>query len=164
MRRISPLALLAWGLALAVLTADQIVKAWILGGLGLELGQSLPVWGPLHLTLVKNRGVSFGLLQAYGAWTRWALAGFEAVVAIVLMVWARGVERPLTAVAVGLIMGGAVGNLIDRIRWGAVTDFIDVQRLYFPWVFNIADSAISVGIVLLLAESFLAPAAPAPRR
>jgi signal peptidase II len=69
-----------------------------------------------------------------------------------LAVWVRATERPLFAVAVGLVMGGAVGNVIDRIRFGAVTDFIDASALHFPWIFNIADSAITIGICLLLLD------------
>jgi signal peptidase II len=78
-------------------------------------------------------------------------------VALILAGWARKLTRPRLAVALGLIMGGAVGNLIDRVRFGAVCDFIDFSALYFPWVFNIADSAISIGVVILLLDSFLTP-------
>ena len=74
----------------------------------------------------------------------------------------RKVERPILAVAVGLIMGGAVGNVIDRLRFGWVADFLDFSRLWFPWVFNIADSAITVGAVLLIWDLFLAPRKGAP--
>jgi signal peptidase II len=157
MTRITPWGWLAYSLATAVVLADQAAKAWIVGGLRLIPGLSLDVWGPLRLTLVQNRGVSFGLFQSDAPWTRWALAGFSLAVAAALAVWARRAERPLTGFCVGLIMGGAVGNLIDRVRSGSVVDFVDVQRLYFPWVFNVADSAITVGIVLLLAESLLSP-------
>jgi signal peptidase II len=153
MRRITPWGWLAYGLAIIVIVADQAAKAWILGGLRLLPGLSLAVWGPLRLTLVENRGVSFGLFQGDASWTRWALAGFSLAVAAALAVWARRAERPLTGFCVGLITGGAVGNLIDRVRTGSVVDFVDVQQLYFPWVFNVADSAITVGIVLLLAEN-----------
>jgi len=148
---------LAYGLAIAVVALDQAVKAWMVGGLRLIPGLSLDVWGPLRLTLVENRGVSFGLFQSDAPWTRWALAGFSLAVAGVLAGWARRAERPLTGVCVGLIMGGAVGNLIDRVRLGSVVDFVDVQSLHFPWVFNLADSAITVGIILLLAENLFSP-------
>ena len=148
---------LAYGLAIAVVALDQAVKAWMVGGLRLIPGLSLDVWGPLRLTLVENRGVSFGLFQSDAPWTRWALAGFSLAVAGVLAGWARRAERPLTGFCVGLIMGGAVGNLIDRVRLGSVVDFVDVQSLHFPWVFNLADSAITVGIILLLAENLLSP-------
>ncbi len=157
MRAVSGPGWMAYGLAGATILVDQVVKAWIVDGAHLAPGLSQPVWGPLRLTLVENRGVSFGLFQSDAAWTRWALAGFSLIVAVSLGLWARRADRRLTAVAVGLIMGGAVGNLIDRARFGAVVDFVDVQALHFPWVFNVADSAITVGILLLMAESFLAP-------
>jgi signal peptidase II len=133
------------------------VKAWIIGPAHLTLGGPAPIWGPLRLTLVENGGVSFGLFQSDAPWTRWALAAFSLVVAVALALWVRRAAKPFSGVAVGLIIGGAVGNLIDRVRHGVVIDFIDVTALYFPWVFNVADSAITIGIVLLLAEGFLAP-------
>ncbi len=157
MIRITPLGRLAYGLAIAVVAVDQAAKAWIVGGLRLTPGSSLDIWGPLRLTLVQNRGVSFGLFQSDAPWTRWALAGFSLAVAVFLAAWARRAERPLAGFCVGLIMGGAVGNLIDRVRSGSVVDFVDVQQLHFPWVFNVADSAITVGIALLLAENLFSP-------
>ena len=100
--------------------------------------------------LVWNRGVSFGLLNSHGDLGRWALVAFETAVALALAVWARRSERPILAVALGFVMGGAIGNVIDRARFGAVVDFIDVTALHFPWVFNLADSAINIGVALLL--------------
>lgn len=152
MSGITKLGAMALTLAAAVVVADQAVKAWILTGLNLPQLVSLKVMGPFYLTMVWNPGVSFGFLQAQHDLVRWALAAFSIIVAIMLAVWVRRTERPLFAVAVGLVMGGAVGNVIDRIRFGAVADFVDVSRLYFPWVFNLADSAISVGICLLLLD------------
>ena len=146
---------LAYALAAAVVVADQAAKAWILGGLHLLAGLPLRVWGPLRLTLVENAGISFGLFQSDADWTRWVLAAFSLVVAVSLSVWVRRAERPLAGVALGLIIGGAIGNLIDRLRAGVVIDFIDVTQLFFPWIFNIADSAITIGVALLLIESVI---------
>ena len=143
----------AYALALAVLLADQLSKMWFLAQ-GLAEGESRPVLGPFNLTMVWNQGVSFGLFRGEAEWVRWALTGFSLVVAIVIAVWARKVTRPLLGWSFGLIMGGAVGNMIDRIRFGAVADFLDFQALKFPWVFNIADSAISIGVVLLLIDTW----------
>ena len=157
MKAITRPGLLAYGAALTVVVADQAVKALVLGPIRLEERGPLAVLGPLDLRLVWNEGISFGLFRYDWPWTRWALAAFALVVAAALAGWARRVERPLTGLAGGLIIGGAVGNLIDRVRIGAVADFIDATRLHFPWVFNIADSAISVGIALLIAESLLYP-------
>lgn len=144
---------MAYSIGLAVILADQLIKQWILYGYELPKVGSVAVWGPLNLTMVWNQGVSFGLFRGETDWVRWALAAFSLVVAGFLAVWARRVERPLLGAAIGLVMGGAVGNLIDRVRFGAVADFIDVTALHFPWVFNIADSAITIGVILLLVDS-----------
>jgi len=146
---------LALTLAAAVIVADQAVKAWILYGLKLPLLVTQHVFGPLSLTMVWNSGVSFGFLQAQHDLVRWLLAAFSIIVAILLAGWVRNAERRLFAVSVGLVIGGAIGNVIDRIRLGAVADFVDVSKLYFPWIFNVADSAISVGIVLLLLDMLI---------
>lgn len=157
MKWISRPGAIAYALASVVIVLDQAIKAWILGGLGLAMGAPRAIWGPLRLTLVENPGVSFGLFQSDAAWTRWALAAFSLVVAVALALWARRAEKPFTGLALGLIIGGAIGNFIDRVRTGVVIDFVDVTALYFPWVFNLADSAITVGIVLLLAEGLFQP-------
>jgi signal peptidase II len=145
----------AYAFAAAVIVLDQITKAWILYGLHLrEVGQ-IPVLEPIfNLTFVLNRGVSFGLLTG-GETGRWLLTVFSIVVAGLLAFWATRADRRLLITAIGLIMGGALGNVIDRIRFGGVVDFLDFSGLYFPWVFNVADSAISIGVVLLIADSFI---------
>ena len=151
------LSVLAYGLAAAVILLDQASKAWILFVLDLPSLRSVPLFGPVNLSMVWNRGVSFGLFRADHEVMRWALATFSFGVALALAGWARKLTRPRLAVALGLIMGGAVGNLIDRVRWGAVCDFIDASAIYFPWVFNIADSAITIGVIVLLVDNFLTP-------
>jgi signal peptidase II len=152
MNGITKLGGMAFAIALSIIVADQAVKTWVLDGLRLQEGQSIPVLGPIHLTGVWNHGVSFGFLQAQHDLVRWLLVCFSITVSIFLAVWVRRSDRPLFAVAVGLLMGGAIGNVIDRIRIGAVADFIDASRLFFPWIFNVADSAISIGICLLLLD------------
>lgn len=143
----------AYGLAAIVILLDQAVKACILG-LGLRFYETRPFAGLLQLTLVPNSGVSYGLLQANHAATRWALVAFSLVVAALIVWWARRTTRALQAIGYGLIAGGAVGNAIDRARFGWVVDFIDVQRIgFFPWIFNVADSAITVGVIALLLDS-----------
>jgi signal peptidase II len=143
---------MAYGLALLTLVLDQLSKAWILSQ-GLELGQSIPVLPFFKFTLVYNPGISFGLLAATGP-GRWLLVLFALAVVIAVGVWARSLTRPLPAVAVGLIMGGALGNnIIDRVRFGRVTDFLDFSGIgFFPWVFNVADAAINIGVAVLLIE------------
>ena len=159
--RVSRLAALAYGLAAAVIVLDQLSKYWVLEVFRLPERGSVEVLPVFSLSMVWNRGVSFGLFQAEAELTRWALAVFSAGVALVLALWARKAGRPLLAVALGLVIGGAIGNLVDRVRFGAVADFLDFSGLWFPWVFNVADSAITIGVLLLIIDS-LRPNAPLP--
>ncbi|MDB5479514.1 MAG: lspA [Caulobacteraceae bacterium] len=146
---------LAFALAALVIVLDQALKQWVVAGMGLAVGESRPLFWPLSFTLVRNDGISFGFFQTHAPWTRWALAGFALAVSVALVAWVRRADRPVTGLAGGLILGGALGNLIDRIRLGAVVDFVDVHPLVFPWIFNIADSGITVGVIILLAENLL---------
>jgi signal peptidase II len=156
---------LAYGLAVAVIALDQLSKAWVLGGLHLADRGSTPVLPPLlRFSLVWNRGFSFGLLSGTGL-ARWGLFVFSVAVALGLMVVARRLRRALPAVALGLIIGGALGNAMDRVRFGAVVDFIDVSAIgVFPWIFNVADSAITCGVILLLVDSLVAGQTSRERR
>ena len=152
---VTRLGLTAYALALIVLILDQLSKWWVLEIFRLPERGTVELFPFLSLTMVWNRGVSFGLFQAEDA-GRWLLAAFSLAVAVMLAFWARKADRSVLAVALGLVIGGAIGNLIDRVRLGAVADFIDVSGLgFFPWVFNIADSGISIGVVLLILDSFL---------
>lgn len=154
MKAISKYGVSAYLLALTVIVLDQISKHLILGLLGTQAGSSLPVGEPFSLTLVWNQGVSFGLFKADHDLVRWVLTGFSLIVAVLLAGWARTAARWPMALGLGLVMGGAIGNAVDRIRFGAVVDFLDFQRLgFFPWVFNLADAAITVGVVFLLLDS-----------
>ncbi|MBN8904751.1 MAG: signal peptidase II [Rhodospirillales bacterium] len=146
--------------ALVVLVADQASKWWILYVLDLpSLGQVvlLPV---LNLTMVWNRGVTFGLLNGFGAWGAVLLTAVALCVVVALGVWLRRAESSVVAVALGAIAGGAVGNVIDRLRFGAVVDFIHAH-VATPWgdvswyVFNVADAAIVCGVAALVIESML---------
>ena len=145
----------AYAFAAAVIILDQITQAWMLYGLHIrEVGQIRVLEPIFNLTFVLNRGVSFGLLTG-GETGRWLLTVFSVAVAGLLAFWAMRADRRLLITAIVLIMGGALGNVIDRIRFGGVVDFLDVSGLYFPWVFNVADSAISIGVVLLILDSFI---------
>jgi signal peptidase II len=147
------LAGVAYALATLAVALDQLSKAWVLGGLHLAERGSIRLLPVFSLTLVWNRGFSFGLLSQFDV-ARWGLFVFSLGVALALAVWVRRAKRWQTALAIGLIMGGAVGNAIDRVRFGAVVDFIDVSRTgVFPWIFNVADSCITVGVALLLLDS-----------
>ena len=154
MIRVTRSGWIAYGLAVGIVVLDQLSKYWILHVIRLPEIGSMDVLGPLRLSFVQNPGVSFGFLQGQ-ALARWGLSLFALVVTVILATWARRADRTVTALTLGLFMGGAVGNVIDRIRFGWVADFIDVQALHFPWVFNIADSAITVGAALLLLDTAL---------
>ena len=153
--KISRLALAAYGFALAVIVLDQLTKAWIISGVSLhEVGQ-VPVLPPiLNFSWVENTGVSFGLFG--GGEARWGLTIFSILVSAGLAWWATTTNRRLLITAIGFVMGGALGNVIDRVRFGYVVDFIDFSGTgVFPWVFNVADSAITIGVVLLILDSLM---------
>ena len=153
---VTQLGWFAYLAAALVIAADQASKAWILYGLRLPERGAVTLLPVLRLNLTWNPGFSFGLL-ANVELARWGLFVFSIGVAIGLAVWARRMQRAWPALALGLIMGGAIGNAVDRVRFGAVVDFIDVSGLkVFPWIFNVADSAITIGGVLLLLDSLFA--------
>ncbi len=106
------------------------------------------------ISMVWNWGVSFGQFQSDGI-MRWVLVAFQLGIAIGFGVWLLRAERRWTGIALALVIGGAIGNVIDRVRFGAVVDFLDFSGLHFIWVFNVADAAISVGAVLLFIDQFL---------
>lgn len=153
--KIPRIALAAYGFAILIVVVDQLTKAWVISGLDLRTVGQIPILPPvLNFTWVENRGVSFGLFGDGSA--RWMLSVFSVVVAGVLGWWALKADRRLLVSAIGLIMGGAIGNVIDRIRFGFVVDFLDFSGTgVFPWVFNVADSAITVGVILLILDSVL---------
>jgi signal peptidase II len=143
----------AFAIAILIVVLDQAAKFWIVNEVGLQPGTSLPLIWPLSVTWVMNPGVSYGLLQTGTPLVRWGLTLFAFAVAAAIGWWARRSDRVLPAVGLGLIMGGALGNAVDRIRFGAVVDFLDVQRLgFFPWIFNVADSAITFGVIFILLD------------
>jgi signal peptidase II len=144
--------MIVW-LWLAALTAalDQaskwVAEAW------LAPYTPVPLVPSLNLTLMYNEGAAFSFLAGAGGWQRWFFAGLATLITIVLGVWLhrlRATER-VTAIGIALVMGGAVGNLIDRMLTGRVVDFIDVYYEDWHWpAFNLADSAITLGVALLL--------------
>lgn len=154
---------LGLGLALAPLTLalDQASKAWILHGLELPQKGVVPVVPPLlDLVMVYNHGVTFGLFQAGSRAGQVALIAVALAVVGVLSVWLRRAESLLVAGAIGAIAGGALGNVLDRLRLGMVVDFLHLHWGAwdpFPFIFNVGDCAIVVGVSLLLAEPLLAP-------
>lgn len=153
--RVSRLGWMAYGLAALVIVLDQLSKFWILEVFKLPAKGQVPVTGFFNLTMVWNRGVSFGLFRAEQDLARWGLAAFSIAVAIAFAFWVADSTRRLPAIAFGLAIGGALGNVVDRVRFGAVADFLDFGGLHFPWVFNVADSAITVGMALVLLDSLV---------
>jgi len=129
----------------------------------LELYRPVPIRDWLNLTLAHNTGAAFSLLADGDGWQRWFFIVFAAGISIFLLIWLW--RQPLSAralpVALMLLLGGAVGNLVDRIRLGYVVDFIDVHYNNWHWpAFNVADSAIVIGVILMLIESLLPPRRP----
>ena len=150
---------LSWLLLSAfIIVADQISKWVVLEHF--QLHESLPVIaGFLNWTLAYNEGAAFSFLSDAGGWQRWFFTALAVIVSTILVVWLSRTNRTdwRTAVPLALIIGGAIGNVIDRIRFGHVVDFIDVHYGTWSWpAFNIADSAISVGAVMLIAFGLFA--------
>jgi signal peptidase II len=143
---------------LLVLLADQASKWWILYGLGLPDLRQVVLLPVLNFTMVWNDGVTFGLLKDFGELGHIILAGVALAVVVALGLWLRRAESWLVALSIGGIAGGAIGNVIDRLRFGAVVDFIHAH-INTPWgdyswyVFNVADAAIVCGVVALVIDS-----------
>jgi len=150
---ISVLRRLGWGIAGFVFVADQITK-WLILDLFSQGPRVIEVFPFFNLVLAWNRGISFGLFGGLGDWGPWILVFLALVISVVLAVWLMKAENRLTAASLGLIIGGAIGNIIDRARLGAVVDFLDVHLFGYHWpAFNIADTGICVGAALLILES-----------
>ena len=148
--------------AVIVLGVDQVSKWWILHALHLpEKGQIvlLPV---LNFTWVQNRGVTFGLLSGFGGWSYLLLTAIALAVVAALIVWLRRAESRLVAIALGGIVGGAISNVLDRLRFGYVIDFIHAHIADVSWyVFNVADAAIVCGVGVLVLDGLLSRSRPA---
>ncbi len=143
-------------LALAVLAADQASKYWVLHGLHLQDGHFLVLLPVLNFVLVWNHGVTFGMFNGPGEFNWIVLSIIAFAVVIFLGAWLWRTEKIFNILAIGAIMGGAVGNVIDRLRFGAVVDFIQAHLgVYQFYVFNVGDSAIVCGVIVLMAESLL---------
>ena len=145
-----------YALAGAVFVADQASKWWIMNGLRLEQLGSVPLLPFLSFTWVENRGVSMGLFTMGSEAGRWLLVLATALIAVFVAIWLKREKHWLEACALGLVLGGALGNILDRIRFGHVVDFVHLHagRWSF-YVFNIADAAITVGVLILLVRSLM---------
>lgn len=142
-------------LSLLAIVLDQASK-WVVNG-SMQLHESIPLLPFFNLTYVHNTGAAFSFLSDAGGWQRWFFAALALIISAVLSVWLARLQKheTLLALALSLVLGGAVGNLIDRLAYGYVIDFLDVYYNDWHWpAFNIADSAITVGVALMLMESF----------
>ena len=142
--------------AAAVVVLDQGLKAVMLTVVP-EPGQRIEVTGFFNLVHVRNTGVSFGMLQSDSALLAWLISAGALAITVALCVWMARAESRFVAAVLGLTIGGALGNVIDRLRFGAVFDFLDFHAFDMHWpAFNLADSAITVGVMGLLATTLLA--------
>lgn len=145
---------LAW--VVAVMLVDQVSKYWILETFWSPTAPfSIPITHFLDLVLVWNKGVSFGILASQNVFQQILIIGFTLLIVAGLLLWLWRNQRPYLSVILALIIGGALGNLIDRLRFGAVVDFLYIHVGSFSWpAFNVADTAISFGVILLMLDSF----------
>jgi signal peptidase II len=149
-----PLSRLGLTVALVTVLIDQAHKAWMLYVYDIGAKGTVTIAPFFDLVLVWNQGISYGLLPQESAAGRLGLILFALGASLALTVWLARLESRLTAVAIGLIIGGAIGNAIDRILYGAVADFFSFHAFGYQWyVFNIADTAIVAGVVGLLYDS-----------
>jgi signal peptidase II len=149
-----PLSPLGLGVAALTFIVDQAHKAWMLYVYDIAAKGVVRIAPFFDLVLVWNQGVSYGMLQQRTELGRWALILFAFATSVALAVWLARATSSLVAVCIGLIIGGAVGNAVDRILYGAVADFFSFHAFGYAWyVFNIADTAIVAGVVGLLYES-----------
>jgi signal peptidase II len=154
----------AIGAVILVFIADQLTKWLVTGPLGInELGDQMMMLPIFNFTFTKNTGISLGLLTANGELGRWLLVAMTAIIAGGIAWWITHEHKRGDQLALGMVLGGALGNILDRVRLGYVIDFCDLH--FGDWrpflVFNVADAAISIGVIILLLRAFLAkPKAP----
>lgn len=156
------LRLIGLGVTALVLLLDRVVKLTIAGPLALperEVVSLLPIF---DLRWAQNFGVSFSLLTAGSDGSRWALVLLTAAIALGVLIWLFRERHPIEIAALGMVLGGALGNIHDRIRYGYVIDYADLHFGTFrPFaIFNLADAAISIGVVIILARAFLSREKP----
>ena len=144
--------------AAALFAGDQLSKWAVTGPLGInQMGDAREIVSFFDLRFVPNVGISLGLLPADGDLTRWALIALTSAIAVGVALWMWRERNRADQMALGLVLGGAIGNILDRVRFGYVVDFADLH--FGEWrpflVFNVADAAITVGVLVLLVRAFL---------
>ena len=149
---------LGFFIALVVFGLDQLAKYWVTGPLGINhVGDQLVLLPIFNFTYTQNEGISLGLLNATNPVGRWMLVGLTSAIAIGVAVWIGRERNRIDQAALGMVLGGALGNILDRTRFGYVVDFADLHFGDFrPFlVFNVGDAAISIAVVILLLRAFL---------
>ncbi len=157
MSAVRKLQAIGLAIALAIFAVDQWVKDYVTNTLGLTMeGQSVEVISIFNFTFIKNRGVSLGMFEATSPEMRWALVALTALIALVVFIWMLREKLFGDIFGLALILGGALGNIVDRYSLGYVIDYADLHFGDFrPFlIFNVADAAITIGVVIILARSF----------
>ncbi|MFO1128930.1 MAG: signal peptidase II [Rhodospirillales bacterium] len=140
-------------IAVTVIVLDQVSKWWMLTRV-MDPPRVIEVTPFFNLVYAWNRGVSFGVFNSDAGWNVWVLPLVALAICVALAIWLARSANRITTTGLGMIIGGAIGNVIDRLRFGAVFDFLDVHAAGWHWpAFNLADSAISIGVVLLVLDS-----------
>lgn len=143
--------------ASAVIILDQATKWWVVT-IFMNPPRVVDVWPFFNVVMVWNRGVTFGFLGNAPFWGQWAFVGLALAIVAVLLLWLRRVETKWRAAAIGLIIGGALGNVIDRVHYGAVADFLDFHVTGYHWpAFNFADLAITLGVAIMFFDALFKP-------
>jgi signal peptidase II len=149
---------LGFGIALLVFILDQLVKWLVTHPLGIDrIGDQLMLLPIFNFTYTENNGISLGLLNATNPLGRWMLVGLTTAIAVGVAVWIGREKSRIDQIALGMVLGGALGNILDRVRFGYVVDFADLHFGDFrPFlVFNVGDAAISIAVVILLLRAFV---------
>ena len=147
--------LIGLGFAGLLFVIDQVVKWWVIGPLNLRAVRNIELLPFFDLTYVENRGISLGLLQAHNMEMRWLLVALTALIAVVVFAWMMRERKMWDILGLSMILGGALGNIVDRFNLGYVIDYADFHIGTFrPFlVFNIADAAITIGVVIILVRA-----------
>ena len=149
---------LGFAVAVVVLILDQLAKWFVTHPLGInQVGDQLVLLPIFNFTYTQNEGISLGMLNATNPVGRWMLVGLTSAIAVAVAVWIGRERNRIDQAALGMVLGGALGNILDRVRFGFVTDFLDLHfGAYRPFlVFNVGDAAISIAVVILLLRAFL---------
>jgi signal peptidase II len=147
-----------FAIALVIFILDQLIKWVVTGPLGLDrIGDQLVLLPIFNFTYTQNEGISLGLLNATNPVGRWMLVALTSAIAVAVAVWIGREKSRVDQAALGLVLGGALGNILDRVRFGYVVDFADLHFGGFrPFlVFNVGDAAISIGVAILLLRAFV---------